>query len=228
MHRATPRCAERIIKMELIGIFGGTFNPIHNGHLLLAETVLNTLHCTQIRVIPAAVPPHKETPAVTAQHRAAMVKLAIQDHPQFVLDTCELDRQGPSYTIETLHLLSNRFPKHALCLIMGQDSYSKLPTWHRWQELLDYCHLLVIHRADLEPKLSVHAEHAEKFVASEALASTFTTAKHGFVGYFPESPPAISSTMIREELARQSTLLADHLPAAVLSYIHQHHLYQPA
>lgn len=212
--------------MELIGIFGGTFNPIHNGHLALAQTVLDRLHCTQIRFIPAAVPPHKETPAVTAQHRAAMVKLAIQSHPKFVLDTCELDRQGPSYTIETLHLLHTRFPDQALCLIMGQDSYLKLPTWHRWHELLDYCHLLVVHRAESNTELVLHAEHTHRFLAGEKFASQCVEATHGFIGYLPESPPAISSTAIRKELAHSGKATADSLPILVQQYIDQHHLYR--
>lgn len=214
--------------MEVIGIFGGTFNPIHNGHLALAQTVLDRLHCTQIRFIPAAVPPHKETPAVTAQHRAAMVKLAIQNHPKFVLDTCELDRQGPSYTIETLHLLHTRFPDQSLCLIMGQDSYLKLPTWHRWHELLDYCHLLVVHRADLATELVLHVEHTHRFLTGEQFTSECLAATHGFIGYLPESPPAISSTAIRAELAHSGKATTDLLPALVHQYIDQHHLYQSA
>jgi nicotinate-nucleotide adenylyltransferase len=215
-------------EMELIGIFGGTFNPIHNGHLVLAQTVLETLHCTQIRFIPAAVPPHKETPAVTAQHRAAMVKLAIQGHAEYVLDTCELDRHGPSYTIETLHLLRQRFPNQSLCLIMGQDSYQKLPTWHRWHALLDYCHLLVVHRADLATELVLHAEHTHQFLSGERFTSECLVATHGFIGYLSESPPAISSTAIRAKLAHSGEAVPDLLPALVNQYIQQHHLYQPA
>lgn len=212
--------------MEVIGIFGGTFNPIHNGHLVLAETVLDTLHCTQIRVIPAAVPPHKEMPAVTAQHRAAMVKLAIEDHPHFVLDTCELDRQGPSYTIETLHLLRTRFPDQALCLIMGQDSYAKLPTWHRWLELLDYCHLLVVHRADREKNLSLHAEHEGKCVDIAQAPQAFTAKSHGLISFLPVTPPAISSTRIREQLSQNGETTITDIPPRVWQYIKENRLYQ--
>lgn len=212
--------------MEVIGIFGGTFNPIHNGHLALAQTVRDTLHCTQIRFIPAAVPPHKETPAVTAQHRAAMVKLAIQNHPKFVLDTCELDRQGPSYTIETLHLLHTRFPDQARCLIMGQDSYTKLPTWHRWLELLEYCHLLVVHRADHEKTLALHAEHEGQFVDISQAPHAFATKAHGLISFLPVTPPDISSTRIREQLSHAEDAVRDHIPPAVWQYIKENRLYQ--
>lgn len=212
--------------MELIGIFGGTFNPIHNGHLALAQSVLETLHCTQIRFVPAALPPHKAAPAVTAQHRAAMVHLAIQGHPQFVLDTCELDRQGPSYTIETLHLLRQRFPHQSLCLLMGQDSYQKLPTWHRWTALLDYAHLLVIHRAEAEKTLSLHAGHRSKLINIEEAPTAFSTQAHGLISYLTQTPPAISSTGLRASLAQHALSTIADMPAAVLQYIQQHHLYQ--
>jgi len=213
-------------EMELIGIFGGTFNPIHNGHLVLAQTVLDTLHCTQIRFIPAAVPPHKETPAVTAQHRAAMVQLAIQDRPQFVLDTCELDRQGPSYTIETLHLLRHRFPSQALCLIMGQDSYQKLPTWRRWLELLDYSHILVVHRADREKTLLLHPEHEGKLIDIAAAPEAFATQANGLISFLPITPPDISSTRIREQLSLGDETVITEIPQQIFSFIQQNRLYK--
>jgi len=212
--------------MELIGIFGGTFNPIHNGHLALAQTVLDTLHCAQIRVIPAAVPPHKEAPAVTAQHRATMVKLAIQSQPALVLDTCELDRQGPSYTIETLHLLRTRFPDQALCLMMGQDSYQKLPTWHRWLELLDYCHLLVVHRADKEKTLTLHPEHEGKLVDIATAPQAFAEQANGLISFLTQAPPDISSTRVREQLSRAEDATRNQIPPAVWQYIQENRLYQ--
>lgn len=212
--------------MELIGIFGGTFNPIHNGHLALAQTVLDTLHCAQIRVIPAAVPPHKEAPAVTAQHRVTMVQLAIQSQPTLVLDTCELDRQGPSYTIETLHLLRTRFPDQALCLMMGQDSYQKLPTWHRWLELLDYCHLLVVHRADKEKTLTMHPEHEGKLVDIATASQAFAAQANGLISFLAEAPPDISSTRIRAQLSQADNAVRDQIPPAVWQYIQENRLYQ--
>ena len=212
--------------MEIIGIFGGTFNPIHNGHLALAQSALDTLHCSQIRFIPAAIPPHKAIPAVTAQHRTNMVQLAIADHPEFILDTCELDRPGPSYTIETLHLLHHRLPDQSLCLIMGQDSYLKLPTWHRWTELLDYCHLLIVHRADVVHSLQLHVEHEGRLVDIAQAPQQFAEHAHGFISYLPLAPPAISSTAIREAFGKQETVAIDGIPEKVMHYIQENHLYQ--
>ncbi|HSI28274.1 MAG: nicotinate-nucleotide adenylyltransferase [Methylophilus sp.] len=212
--------------MEIIGLFGGTFNPIHNGHLVLAKTALDTLHCSQIRFIPAAIPPHKAIPAVTAQHRANMVQLAIADHTEFILDTCELDRQGPSYTTETLHLLRHRLPDKALCLIMGQDSYLKLPSWHRWLELLDYCHLLIVHRADVEHTLQLHAAHENRLVDITDAPREFAEQAHGLISYLPVTPPDISSTRIREALGQADIASVPGIPEKVLQYIKSNHLYQ--
>jgi nicotinate-nucleotide adenylyltransferase len=212
--------------MEIIGLFGGTFNPIHHGHLALAQTVLETLQCSQVRFIPSALPPHKTAPAVTAQHRAAMVQLAIRQYPQFILDTCELDRQGPSYTIETLHLLKHRLPDQSLCLIMGQDSYQQLPTWHRWLELLDYCHLLIVHRADYQQTLTPHPEHAGKLVPESEAAKQFSGRSHGLISYLGQTPPDISSTHIRETIRVTGTADSTDLPDGILHYIQENHLYQ--
>lgn len=212
--------------MEIIGLFGGTFNPIHNGHLALAQSVLDTLNCSQIRFIPAAIPPHKAIPAVTAQHRATMVQLAIADHPEFILDTCELDRKGPSYTVETLHLLRHRLPDQSLCLMIGQDSYQKLPTWHRWQELLDYCHLLVVHRAETAQNLQLHTGHEDKLVDITNAPQQFAEHTHGFISYLPVTPPDISSTRIREALSKAEVAIVDGIPEKVMYYISENHLYQ--
>lgn len=213
--------------MEIIGIFGGTFNPIHHGHLALAKSVLEALQCSQIRFIPAALPPHKAIPAVTAQHRATMVQLAIADQPQFVLDTCELDRQGPSYTIETLRLLRHRLPSQSLCLIIGQDSYQQLPMWHRWQELLDHCHLLVVHRADVEPGLTLHPPHEDKLIDIAQAAQQMADTPHGLITYLPAAPPDISSTRIREALQQTGSVPDGEIPEKVGHYIQENHLYQP-
>lgn len=211
--------------MQIIGIFGGTFNPVHNGHLALAQTVLDTLHCTQIRFVPAALPPHKATPTVTAVHRAAMVQLAIQHQPRYVLETCELERSGPSYSIDTLRLMRKRFPKHALCLILGQDSYQQLPTWHCWHSLLETAHILVVHRAETEKQLQLHAEHAGHLVDMTQAAEMFAKQPSGLISYLTIAPPNISSTTIRQKLAQPDADLSADIPPAVWQYLQQHRLY---
>jgi len=133
--------------MQLIGVLGGTFNPIHFGHLRLAQELTDALNLKEVRFIPAANPPHKDAPSVSAFHRAEMVKLAIADNPSFKLDERELQREGASYTIDTLISLRSKIgPEVALCLIMGSDAFTRLNTWHRWQEILDYCHIILVQR----------------------------------------------------------------------------------
>ena len=211
--------------MDIIGIFGGTFNPIHNGHLALAHTVLARLHCQQIRFITAALPPHKTAPAVTAAQRAAMVSLAIADQPAFVLDDCELDRPGTSFTMDTLLTLRQRFPAKSLMLMIGQDSYVKLPTWHRWRELLDVAHLLVIHRAHSATHLDLHAEHHGKAVKLEYAGQRFAETSHGSLSYLTVTPPDISSTRVRAQLMTGDASVCNDIPPSVWQYIQQHQLY---
>jgi nicotinate-nucleotide adenylyltransferase len=128
----------------LIGILGGTFNPIHFGHLRTAQEVAENLNLKEVKFIPSANPPHKPKPEVTAEQRAEMIKLSIKHNPLFNLDTIELNRLGPSYTIDTLEQLHS--PEHALCLIVGTDVFIKFNTWHRWQELINYCHIILVER----------------------------------------------------------------------------------
>lgn len=133
--------------MRLVGLLGGTFNPIHYGHLRMAQELANGLGMDEVKFIPSANPPHKDSVTVSAEHRATMVKLAIADNPLFTLDKRELERQGTSYTIDTLISLREELGNNtALCLMMGSDAFIKLNTWHRWQALLDYAHIILVQR----------------------------------------------------------------------------------
>lgn len=137
----------------LIGILGGTFNPIHFGHLRMAQELIDILGLSQIRFIPSATPPHKTLPSATAIQRAEMVRLAIADNPKFILDDRELHRAGKSYTIDTLISLHHDYPDARLCLIMGDDAFSNIDTWQRWQALRDYCHIILVNRPSHEISL---------------------------------------------------------------------------
>lgn len=133
--------------MKSIGLLGGTFNPIHYGHLRLAQEVADALGLDQVRVIPSAHPPHRPPPAASSEQRAAMVSLAIADNPLLMLDAREVQRAGYSYTIDTLISLRQELGDQVgLYWLLGNDAFLGLPGWHRWQELLDYCHLIVANR----------------------------------------------------------------------------------
>ena len=132
--------------MRPIGIFGGTFDPIHYGHLRTAFELLQTLDFDEVRFIPCGDPPHRGVTFAPAALRLEMVQLATRNEPGFLVDDRELRRQGPSYSIDTLASLRAEFPRRSLCLITGMDAFLGLPTWHRWDEILDFAHIVVAHR----------------------------------------------------------------------------------
>jgi len=136
-----------------IGVFGGTFAPIHNGHLRLARFARDRLGLTQVRLVPASVPRLRDAPAIPAARRLRWVRLAIAREPGLVADARELRRKGPSYTIETLESLRAQFPRTPLCLLLGQDSARSLPRWHRWRELPQFAHLVFFGRPGARPAL---------------------------------------------------------------------------
>jgi nicotinate-nucleotide adenylyltransferase len=132
--------------MSSIGIFGGTFDPIHYGHLRAAWELLEALALDQVRFVPAALPPHRAQPRTPAALRLRMVEAAIAGEARFVADAREIERGGPSYTVETLASLRREFPRRPLCLLLGMDAFLGLPSWHRWTELFDLAHIVVAHR----------------------------------------------------------------------------------
>lgn len=131
---------------KLIGLFGGTFDPVHYGHLRPALEVMQAAELDEVRFIPNRVPPHREPPLLSDQQRAELVQLAIADTPGFILEQRELLREGPSYMVDTLISLQQDFPDSTLCLIMGMDAFSGLPEWHRWQTIFELCHLIITSR----------------------------------------------------------------------------------
>ena len=138
-----------------IGILGGTFDPIHIGHLRPAIEARGALGLAEVRLLPNHIPPHRANPLCSSEQRLAMVRLAAADNPGFVVDERELRRDTPSWTIDTLVELRSELPDTPLCFLMGMDSLLGLPGWHRWQELLDYAHLVVSCRPGWQPDYPV-------------------------------------------------------------------------
>ena len=132
--------------MMTIGIFGGTFDPIHFGHLRTAFELLQALRLSEMRFMPAGNPPHRETTVATPAQRLAMVQAATEGQPGFVVDDREIRRAGLSYSVDTMRTLRADFPERSLCLIVGMDAFLSLPKWHQWRELLELSHLVVAHR----------------------------------------------------------------------------------
>ena len=132
--------------MSPIGIFGGTFDPIHYGHLRTAFEVQDALSLAEVRFVPCGDPPHRGVTFAAADVRARMVELATRDQTGFIVDDRELRRDGPSYSVDTLKSFRQEFPGRSLCLIVGMDAFLGLPQWHRWAEILDFAHMAVAHR----------------------------------------------------------------------------------
>jgi nicotinate-nucleotide adenylyltransferase len=132
--------------MRPIGIFGGTFDPIHCGHLRTAFELWQELRLAEVRLLPAGTPPHRDQLYASAAMRLKMVRAAVADQPSFVVDDREVRRTGVSYSVDTLTELRQEYPGRSLCLLLGMDAFLGLPHWHRWRELLTLAHIAVAHR----------------------------------------------------------------------------------
>jgi nicotinate-nucleotide adenylyltransferase len=129
-----------------LGLFGGTFDPIHHGHLRTALELLHSLKLGEVRFLPTGNPPHRDQTSADAAQRLEMVRAAVADQPGFTVDDREVRRTGPSYSVDTLTELRQEFPDRPICLLLGMDAFLGLPHWHRWKEIFDLAHVVVAHR----------------------------------------------------------------------------------
>lgn len=196
--------------MKRVGIFGGSFDPVHNAHVALARLALAELELDELLWVPVGQPWQKRRALAPVPHREAMVRLAIEGEPRFVLSRIETRRSGPSYTIETVRELQAAQPGVRWFLVIGQDQYAGFHTWHGWQELLGLVTLAVADRAASGPGARLVADPQVLRVPHEAVALPMM---------------AESSTDIRERLAHGQGI-DDLVPAPVARYIARHRLYQ--
>lgn len=207
-----------------IGLFGGTFDPVHMGHLRMALEAAESLGLEQVRLLPCHQPSHRASPQVESQQRAEMLHLAMGASPLLSVDERELGRQGPSYTLDTLQSLRAELgPAVSLVWIMGSDAFARLETWHRWRELLDWAHLLVVRR----PGHALPARgplwdwwQTHKAVSDDAL----TLAPGGAILVRELRLLPISATEIRA-LVQAGRSPAYLVPERVGLYIQEHRLY---
>lgn len=209
--------------MEWIGINGGTFDPVHYGHLRPALEAMQSLGLHQVRFVPCYQPVHKDQPNVSADERCAMIELAIQHQPQFVLDRIEIDQGGKSFMVDTLEQLKQRFPEQGLVLMMGTDAFAKFDRWQQWQRILELANLVVMHRPG-EP-VPTAGKAGQIFAQYGLQAGHAFSALQGQIKDLAVTQLDISSTLIREQLQAQKS--AEYLaPANVIAYLQQQGLYQ--
>lgn len=208
-----------------VGVFGGTFDPVHYGHLRSALELVEVLGLRELRLMPCAVPPHRDAPGCSARDRAAMVELAVAGEPRLRCDNRELRRAGASYTIDSLLEIRQELGEgHSLCMVMGCDALLGITGWRRWEELLDAAHIVVVARPGWHlPTTGDVAQWLERHRSDDNAVLRLAPAGRVLVRQL--RPLAISSTEIRQLLAegRSPRFL---LPGPVLDYIQERQLYQ--
>lgn len=207
-----------------IAIFGGTFDPVHYGHLRAAAEVSEQLGVTDFRLLPAGQPPHRDGTWAEARHRLAMLELALAPHADLSVDDREVQRGGPSYMVDTLADLRGEVGDLPIMLCLGQDAANQLDRWHEWQRLLDLAHLVVMTRPRSRPKYSDPVVAHFKGRHARRPCNLMDTSA-GRICNVEVTRLAISSTNIRTQLdqGRNPRFL---LPSTVLAYIRKHGLYE--
>lgn len=208
-----------------VAIMGGTFDPIHNGHLRTAVEILDLYQFNELRLIPCFQPVHKARPTVKPEQRLAMVNIASRSDTRLLVDEREIWRESPSYTIDTLKELRTDLGENTpLVMIVGMDTFLSFPTWKAWGEITQYAHILVVARPNWEPDFV--SELADLYENSKALArEELQSTPAGKIYMETLTPLSISSSMIRT-LRRQNKSIAYLLPDHVQDYIEQHKLYR--
>lgn len=205
----------------MIGIYGGTFNPVHYGHLRTALEVREFFSLQELRFLPCAQPAHRSEPEVSADKRLDMLQLAIKNYPYFSCDTRELERPGVSYMIDSLISVRAEIGNEPLLLFVGQDAFNGLSGWHRWPELFDYAHIVVMTRPESRLETLIDFYRDKQVDDRRSLK----VCPSGKIFFQSVTQLDISATFIRQIFAdkKDSSFL---LPVSVIEYIQENNLYQ--
>jgi len=208
----------------MLGLLGGTFDPVHLGHLRLAEELAEALALRELRLIPVGTPPHRGAPLASAQARLEMTRLAVANHPVLTVDSCEVLRTGPSFTVNTLKAIRAQQAGVPVCLLMGADAFAGLASWHSWRELPALAHIVVASR-------SGHAAGRAPTAVAELWPDgpvrhpdALRDRPHGLLLEVGITGLDVSASRVRE-LLRLGRSVRYLLPDAVLEYILRHGLY---
>ncbi|MAD02132.1 nicotinate-nucleotide adenylyltransferase [Pseudoalteromonas shioyasakiensis] len=208
----------------MIAIFGGTFDPIHLGHINMAQQCVQQCQLDTLYFMPCAIPAHKAKPGISDEHRINMLKLAIENNPHFAIDYRELNREGASYSLLSLKELRAENPSSPIMFLIGMDSFNSLDKWFKWQEIVELCHIVVYQRpgqhCQVSGELAVYKENA----FTEQLSQLQQT-HAGKLFFLDGLQVNAASSEIRKKLHLNDNI-AELLPTTVSQYIAQHHLYQ--
>lgn len=224
LQQATPTCCQ-LMPVRGTGIFGGTFDPVHVGHVQTVLDFRDALGLRQVLVIPTGTPPHREVPGASPQQRLAMLGKAFAGQDRIVVDDREIHREGRSYTVDTLCAVRAGLPSdEPLVLALGQDAWLMLTTWRRWRELIGLSHIAVLKRP------GSYCEANDELMAwagpRAGCSSALTSSRSGRVCTFEFSQVPTSATQVRDALM-QGESVAGLLPQSVQRYIVEEGLYQP-
>jgi nicotinate-nucleotide adenylyltransferase len=211
-----------------LALFGGTFDPVHFGHLRVAADTAAALQLTELRLIPSKKPVHREATTASGEQRLAMLALSVAGFPGLAVDDCELRRETPSYTVLTLEHFRTHFPARPLIWLIGIDAFLGIQRWYQWPRLFDLAHFVVLNRPGFAVANALSASLAEVWQGRlNPDPSILRTQMHGGIYLHTVAPQAISATEIRNKIAAGAAdkALAPLLPASVLAYIREHRLY---
>lgn len=203
----------------MIALFGGTFNPVHNGHIDLARQVAREFDLNSVQFVPSYLPVHRDEPKVDAQLRKQMVELAIQPYPELCLNDCEIKRSGYSYSVDTLELIQQQHPGESLCWLMGVDAFNGFASWRNPQGILQRANIIVCARPGIELQPSRFSNH---YLGEQESLHQFRAGK---IAFFAMQPNSCSSTDIRKRI-KAGESVTRCLSQAVLEFIQQNNLYE--
>lgn len=209
--------------MNSLGVLGGMFDPVHNGHIEAARCALRKLALDEVRMVPCNLPNHREPAQVGARHRLDMIELASADEPGIQVDPIEINRIGTSYMVDTLAMLKKRHIDSSLVLILGVDAFNTIPQWHSWSQFPQLCHFLILGRpGNIISEEVIHLLGSERGLVDSA--GEFFESVCGNIKFVEDFDFDISSSKVREDLAMNADL-SDVLDEKVIDYIKSNNLY---